>query len=192
MPSVRRKYSVTVCPILPENVTRNVDDVVTVEHGPLTLNETQTLVAYVPSGFFTVPVKLIACGVAVVVGFGVGVGVRVAGGAVVGRCVGGRWVAVGVAASVGVGGTTLGGAVAGRRQGRGRESDDECRRRDGEHRPADAPREPAAVFAYRPGVLEPRAQLLVGPALHPLGAQRGEEPGETIVVHDRRFLRAAS
>ena len=111
MPSVRRKYSVTVCPILPENVTRNVDDVVTVEHGPLTLNETQTLVAYVPSGFFTVPVKLIACGVAVVVGFGVGVGVRVAGGAVVGRCVGGRWVAVGVAASVGVGGTTLGGAV---------------------------------------------------------------------------------
>src|SRR5256885_2874157 len=80
MPSVRRKYSVTVCPILPENVTRNVDDVVTVEHGPLTLNETQTLVAYVPSGFFTVPVKLIACGVAVVVGFGVGVGVRVAGG----------------------------------------------------------------------------------------------------------------
>ena len=85
MPSVRRKYSVTVCPILPENVTRNVDDVVTVEHGPLTLNETQTLVAYVPSGFFTVPVKLIACGVAVVVGFGVGVSVGVAGGAVVGR-----------------------------------------------------------------------------------------------------------
>src|SRR5437879_7815798 len=111
MPSVRRKYSVTVCPILPENVTRNVDDVVTVEHGPLTLNETQTLVAYVPSGFFTVPVKLIACGVAVVVGFGVGVGVRVAGGAVVGRCVGGRCVAVGAAASVGVGGITLGGAV---------------------------------------------------------------------------------
>src|SRR3989442_7252336 len=113
MPSVRRKYSVTVCPILPENVTRNVDDVVTVEHGPLTLNETQTLVAYVPSGFFTVPVKLIACGVAVVVGFGVGDGVGgvVAGGAVVGRGVAGRWVAVGAAASVGVGGTTLGGAV---------------------------------------------------------------------------------
>src|SRR5713226_6378011 len=105
MPSVRRKYSVTVCPILPENVTLKVDDVVTVEQGPLTLNETQTLVAYVPSGFFTVPVKLTACAVAVVVGFGVGdaVGCVVAGGAVAGRCVAGLCVAVGAGASVGVG-----------------------------------------------------------------------------------------
>src|SRR6266571_1746709 len=105
MPSVRRKYSVTVCPIFPENVTLKVGDVVTTEHGPLTSNDTQTLVAYVPSGFFTVPVKLTACGVAVVVGLGVDVGVPVAGGAVVGRGVAGRCVAVGV------GGTTLGGGV---------------------------------------------------------------------------------
>src|SRR5437870_8555991 len=105
MPSVRRKYSVTVCPILPENVTRKVDDVVTVEHGPLTLNDTQTLVAYVPSGFFTVPVKLTACGVAVVVGFGVddAVGGVVAGGAVVGRGVAGLCVVTTCGASVGVG-----------------------------------------------------------------------------------------
>ena len=109
IPSVRRKYTVTVCPILPENVTRKVADVVTTEQGPATLNETQTLLAGVPSGFLIVPVKDTACGVAVAVG-GLGVGVAagftVTGavvGAFVGRGVVGGCVAVGTGVGVGLG-----------------------------------------------------------------------------------------
>ena len=105
VPSDRRKYSVTDCPILPENVTRKVADVVTVEQAaPGLKSDTHTFVAAVPSGFLMVPVKVMACGVAAVVGFGVAVGgfVVVTGG-VVGRGVAGRCVAVGTGDGVGDG-----------------------------------------------------------------------------------------
>src|ERR1700704_1685384 len=71
VPSERRKYSVTDCPIFPENVTRNVGPVTSKHEVPV--SEMHTFVAYVPSGFLIPPVTEIACDVAVVVGFGVSV-----------------------------------------------------------------------------------------------------------------------